>query len=230
MVDDARQSFNSDRAFTDFFMAVLVAAERVFAVVEVDRLQARKTNRTVKLLQYTVKIVNDVITAIADVARIQTDAQLFLPLGAVDDLPQLLKRAADLAALAGHGFQQNGGVLFRRQNAVEQLHNLGDARFHVLLHMAARMKIVIGAGDRFQTPQIILHNLKREVTRMLVRRTGIQRIRRVSHNHRNTVLRSKRNKRRLVRGIRFFGSKTAWISSEELKGVCADRNGLLPHV
>ena len=39
MVHNASQSFKSDRTLTNFFVAVFVASERIFAVIYMDRLQ-----------------------------------------------------------------------------------------------------------------------------------------------------------------------------------------------
>ena len=207
-----------------------MAAERIFAVIEVDRFQAVQPDHTVKFLQHIVQMIHDIISAVADMAGVETDAELFLPFGAVDDLPQLFKAAPDLAAFARHGLQQNRRVLFRRQNAVEQLRDQPDARFYPLLDMAARVTIIISARDRFQPPEVILHDLKCKVARMLVRRTGIERIRRMRHNHRDPVFRSKADKGRFVRRVGFFCRKTARIARKKLKRICTDRNGLLPHM
>ena len=50
-------------------------------------------------------------------------------LRAVDDGFELLKAAANLRALAGHGFQQHGGGLLRLQHLIEEPGNQLDSFF-----------------------------------------------------------------------------------------------------
>ena len=95
------------------FVPVLMAAKWIFTVVQMHGIQPFKPDYTVKLLQYAVEIVHDIVARVVDVARIEAHTKLVLELHAVDDGAQLLKGPPDLAALSGHGFQQHGGRLLR---------------------------------------------------------------------------------------------------------------------
>ena len=71
-------------------------------------MQTPEPDHAVKLREHAVKVAGNVIPRVPDVARVEADADMLLQLHAVDDGAQLLKAAADLAALSGHGLEQDG--------------------------------------------------------------------------------------------------------------------------
>ena len=118
MADDAHQRLRRQNALKNFGMAVLMAAETVEGVVKMYRLEPVKTDHAVKLGKHRVRVGDDVVAAVPDVACVETDAELVFKLHAVDDLAQLLKLSADLAALSGHRLQKHRCVHVRRENRV----------------------------------------------------------------------------------------------------------------
>lgn len=73
----------------------------------------------------------------------------------VQQQSQLGEAAAQLAALTGHGFQQNGDLGLLRHGRFQRLGNLPGGNLHALAHMAARMEIVVSAGNRRHPLQIV---------------------------------------------------------------------------
>ena len=64
MPHHAGQRLQTDFSFADAGMPILSGAQRVLAVIQVNRLQSMQTQNTVKLLQHTVQISDDVIPAV----------------------------------------------------------------------------------------------------------------------------------------------------------------------
>ena len=155
MVHDPGQGLQADAAFTDAGVAVLPGAAGVQAVVEVDGLQPVQADDAVKLRQYAVQVVCQVVPGIGGVAGVQADPHFRSQVHLVQDLPQLFKPAAHLAALAGHGFQQHGGGLLCRQDGVEPVGYVGDARFDPLAHVAAGVEVIKLAGEMFHAAEVV---------------------------------------------------------------------------
>ena len=88
-------------------------------------------------------------------AGVQADSQLLLELNTVDNPPKLLKASADFAALAGHGFQKHYGALIGKQNLIQRVGDQIDSGLNTAAYMAARMKIIIIAGQRLHSDQVI---------------------------------------------------------------------------
>ena len=111
MADDARQSLESEFPFADARMAVFAGGAHVETVVEVDGMEVGQPDHAIELVKDAVEVIDDVVAGIPDVAGIETDAELFLAVHAVDDGGELFEAASDLRALARHGFQENQRLL-----------------------------------------------------------------------------------------------------------------------
>ena len=59
------------------FMPVLVGAERVFAVVDVDRGDLIQTKHFIKVCQHSLIILYDIVTRVVDMTGIQAYPQMF---------------------------------------------------------------------------------------------------------------------------------------------------------
>lgn len=80
-----------------------MAGQLVLAVVDMDGFQSFQADDLVESRQYVVQVVDDVVAAIEDVARIEADAELLVHGDFVDDSCQFLKGPAHFRPLAGHG-------------------------------------------------------------------------------------------------------------------------------
>ena len=87
---------HADLALAQLFVAVLMRAAGVLAVVEMNRTQTLQADYLVKAGQHPVQVLHQIIAPVPDMAGVQADAQLVLQLHTVDDLPQFFKAAAHL--------------------------------------------------------------------------------------------------------------------------------------
>ena len=74
MIDDIFKSCNTYITLTYFFMPVLMRTERIFTVVKMQGFEPVYTYNTVKLFKNAVKIADDIITAVKNMAGVQTYA------------------------------------------------------------------------------------------------------------------------------------------------------------
>ena len=229
MIDDGGQRVQPDAALTDLFVPVLVAGEGVFAVVQVNGPQAGQPQRPVERVQHTVQIVHDVVSAVVHVAGVQTDTQQLGMLHAVNDGAQLLKAAAYLAALSGHGFQKDRGRLAGAENIVERLSDQLDAHLRALLDVAAGVEVIEAAGEVLQPREVVRHGVFGKLPQLGVRGAGVQRVGRVGQNGEEAVLRGERAVGRGVRLVDGLGRAAPGIAGEKLKGVGADLRRRFSH-
>jgi len=159
MIDEGREGRKANAALPYFFMAVLLAGKRIFAVVQVDGPQTVKAHGPLKGIQHAVQIVYQIISAVVDVAGVQTHAQKLRVLHAVNNGPQFLKSAAHLAALARHRLKKYRGGLSGPQNRVQRLRNQSNAHVEPLLDMAAGMEVIETAGEVLQPRKIVRHGI-----------------------------------------------------------------------
>ena len=155
MVRHGSERVKADAALADGGVAVLVGAERVLRVVQVDGAQAVEPDHAIELLQHAVQIAGDVVAAVPHVAGVQAHAHFLVQFHGVDDGGQLFKTAADLRALACHGFKQQRGGLLGRNHLIQRIGDERDARLGALAHMAARMHVVQLAGGVFHTHEVV---------------------------------------------------------------------------
>ena len=72
MIHNAAEGLQTQAALTQACVAILMAAERIFRVVDVQCLQPVKANDPVEFRQYTVQVIYDVITAVIYMALCST--------------------------------------------------------------------------------------------------------------------------------------------------------------
>ena len=93
-------------AFPDFRVAVLVGTARIQGIVDMECLQMRQAHNPLEFSQHPIQVIHNIITAVVDVAGVQTDTYFGLQLRP-EQSPyrrQFLKPAADFAAFSRHGF------------------------------------------------------------------------------------------------------------------------------
>ena len=76
MVDDTRKGPKADVPLADLGVAILVAAERVEAIVEVDGAEPVESDHTIEVGEDLVEVMDNVVAAVEDVARVEADAKM----------------------------------------------------------------------------------------------------------------------------------------------------------
>ena len=137
------------------------------------RFQPFQPDHPVKLFQYTIQILNNIISCVIYMTSIQADAHFFLQFHPFQNSCQFFKPASHLRTFSRHGFQKDCGTLSGLQDSVQHISNLLDSFFYSLSHMTSRMKVVAVSRHIFHTLQVILHSLKGKFPYMLIRRAGI---------------------------------------------------------
>lgn len=168
VVHHAAEGLKPQRTLADAGVTILAGTAGVETVVDVDGPQAVKADDPVERRQHAVQIADDVVPGIGHVAGVEAHPQLLPKRHPVEDLPQLLKPASDLRALAGHGLQQHCGVDFRCQDGVEGVGDQGDAGFGALTGVAAGMEVVEVPRQQLHPPQIVGQRQVGELTGALV--------------------------------------------------------------
>ena len=231
MVDDPRNRLQPDGPFADAGVAILAAGEGHQAVVQVDGVQLAQPDMPVELLQHPVKIVDDIISSRIDVAGVEAHAHLVAQRYRAEDMPQLLETASDLGPLAGHGFQQDAGGLFRTQDRVQQFDDEPHAHIDPLPHMAAGMKIIQHMRQiRVQRHHVLAHGVPRKRPQPLIEGTRVQRIRRVPQNGREGVLLHQAAQGFRVLGVRLLGLAAPRVARKKLERIRLDGERFFPHV
>ena len=80
------ERINSDVALAYFLMSVLVVADRIHTVIEMNCLESFKPDYTVKFFKNSVKIIHNVITGVKNMAGIKADADFIVSLHTVENL------------------------------------------------------------------------------------------------------------------------------------------------
>ena len=230
MIYDTYNGIQTQTAFADSGMPVLVRACRVEAVIDVQSAQLFQAYDVVKLLQHPVKIIYDIIACVADMACVQADPYLVLYLDTVNYSRKLLEPAADLTALAGHGLQQYHRALLRRDYPVEKLRYQSYTCLDALSHMASRMKVVIVPRDVLHPLHIVLHRSICERSDLFCRRTRIQRIRRMGHQLREAVLFRQLKEPLHIPRIYFLRPAPSGVSCKKLKRIRTDAQRIFSHM
>ena len=230
MTDDPGKGFQADTALSDLFMAVLMAAERILAVVDVNRLQFFQTDDPVKFLQHLVQMMDDIVTGVIDMAGIQTDTHFLRQPDSVQDTAQFFKTPSYFRPFPGHGLQQHRRLLPRPHDFIEQFCNQQNPFLHSLTRMAARVKIIQIAGQIFHPPQVVLQSQPGKLPCLFLFGTGIQRVGRMGQHHRNLLLTGKFQKSFHIILIQLFRLAAAGIPGKKLKGIGADSHRLFSHM
>ena len=84
------ERINSDVALANFLMSVLVVADRIHTVIEMNCLESFKPDYTVKFFKNSVKIIHNVITGVKNMAGIKADADFIVSLHTVVPLPAIV--------------------------------------------------------------------------------------------------------------------------------------------
>ena len=148
----------------------------------------------------------------------------------IHDGGQLLERATDLGALAGHGLKQHGGGLLRLQHPVQHGGYFVDAHLDTLLHMGAGMHVVQLARGVLHALQVVGQHLLGKLDGALRGGGGVQRVGRVCDECAQAVFLGVGMEGRNVGGIDVLGTSPSWIACEELEGVRPDGHGIPCHV
>ena len=188
-----------------------------------QRLQAVKANDAVEFRQHAVQIVCNVIARVRHVARVEAHAKLVFAPAGVKNGAQLFKPAADLAALAGHRFEQNGRMLPGLHDRVETRGNQVNACLNALPDVAAGVEIIEIPGRQLHALQIVRKDLTGKFARPFILRAGVQRIRRMRHKRTEQPALLHLHKHGGVRRVGAFRRAAARIARKELKCVRADR-------
>lgn len=179
MIDHAHQRLQPDVPLANLLVAVFVCAAGVLAVVEVDGFEPIQPNHAVEIRQHVLQMIHDVVSRVADVAGVQTHAELVIQLRAVDNRAQLLECPPDFRALARHRFQQDGRFHILPQNRVEHVTNLLRRHFHALLDVAAGVKVVQIARQVVKALEVVEHGAAGEIADGGVSRAAVEGIGRV---------------------------------------------------
>ena len=159
-------------SLADALVTIFMGATRVLRIVDVYGMQAIDTHHAVELVEYAVQIMDDVVAGIAHMAGVQTNAQLIGQLwalggNALDNARQLLKAAAHLGTLAGHGLEQHRRLLALKHHLAQGVDNHLNAGVGALPHMRTGMEVVVVAGQRLHAPQVLCHGLQGKLARPL---------------------------------------------------------------
>ena len=105
----------------------------------------------IEFLQHAIEIAHDIVTAIPYMAGIEAHAYVVGKFDALDNRRKLLERATHFSTLARHGFEQHRSGLFRCEHLVEKARNELNATFGTLLHVTARVEVVVAVRHSFHT-------------------------------------------------------------------------------
>ena len=229
VIDDAGKCFRADAPLADACVAILAAAQRVHAVVEMDGFEPVQPDHLVKLREHAVQVAHDVISRIVHVARVEAHAHFVALFRAVDYLPQFLERASHLASLSRHRFQQHRDAQPGREGTVQRIGNLHDARFHALSGVAARVEVVQRAGQGGQPLQVVGHDALRESPCLFVGRTQVHGVRRMRQQRSELVAFHQRGQCIGIGRRDVLGRPSPRVAGKELECVGVDTQRILAH-
>ena len=161
---------------------------------------------------------------------VQTDAHPVLAVHQVQNRPQLPEGPADLAALPGHGLQQDHRFLLRPEYPVEHTGNHSNPGLRPLSHMAAGMEVVVIPGQVLHQRQVPGHHLRRQRPDALVPGAGIHNVGRVGDDGPKFVLLQQSPALRQVRRVRGLGLGPPGVADKALEGIGPDPDRRLGHL
>ena len=97
------QGRQPDGSLTDVGMSVFGGSFFIFAVIDVKCGDLFFAEQPMEVLYDSIKVPDNIVACIIDMACVKTDAQLVRMDDTIIDFCQFFKRAADLGAFAGHG-------------------------------------------------------------------------------------------------------------------------------
>ena len=219
----------ADEALPYRGMTVLVGAERVHRVVEMDGAQTAQAHHAVELVKHAVEVVRDVVAGVPHMAGIQAHAEMVGELHAVDDGTQLLKGTADLGPLARHGLKQHRRGLLGGEDLVEHACDLLDTHLRTLAHVAAGMEVVHLVRRGLHANEVVGEGRAGKLLHLGLGRRRVERVRGMGEDGRDAVLGAIRVERLDVGRVDVLGLAAARVAREELERVGVDGNGIARH-
>ena len=140
MMDNIAESRCTDSPLADIGVAVFTCASGIFTVIDVKQCNLILSYQLIKLVNYAVKVVDDIISGIVQMAGIHTNPQFFIVSDLVKKRGQFLKAAADFRALSSHCFQCDTTVFLPCQNLIQTLSNSVNTCFHTCAHVCTGMQ------------------------------------------------------------------------------------------
>ena len=143
MIDDPRESLCADRPFSYFLMSVLMAAQRILIIIQMDCFQLFQSDNLIKPFQNAVQIIHDVIAAVIHMAGIQTDTDMIFSFHTGNYFRQLLKRTAHFRPLSRHRFKKHGSIqAFLIHSIIYHIRNERNGNSCPLFQMGTGMEII----------------------------------------------------------------------------------------
>ena len=126
-MNDIIQRVESDFPEADVFMTVLRGSRYIFTVIDMEYRNLILAYDSIEFLDDVVKMVNDIIPAVACMARIKTHTQLIAVLYSVVDPGQLFKETTDLRTFSCHGLKCYKTISIRGQYFIQAFDDPGSA-------------------------------------------------------------------------------------------------------
>ena len=121
-------------------MSILVGSTWIFTVIDVEDSNLIFAENVVKGINYTVKVVDNVISGIVSVAGIKADPETVFFHHTIIDLSQFFKSASDLSAFSGHGFKRDQTAGIIREHFIQSFDNRCNTGFYTGPYVRTGMK------------------------------------------------------------------------------------------
>ena len=112
------------------------------------------------MMQYSIKIIHNIISGIPDMTGIKTYAYFALVLCPVYYFTKLLESTANLRTFTRHCLQKNSGVHFRPHSFIQCIRDLNNTLFRSLSCVGAGMKIIQIPWQQLHPLQILLQHIQ----------------------------------------------------------------------
>ena len=143
MIDDPRESLCADRPFSYFLMSVLMAAQRILIIIQMDCFQLFQSDNLIKPFQNAVQIIHDVIAAVIHMAGIQTDTDTVFSFYMGNYFRQFLKCTAHFRPFSRHRFEKHRGIqIFLIHSIIHHIRNERNNDIRPLFQMGAGVEII----------------------------------------------------------------------------------------
>ena len=172
----------------------------------------------VKFRKHAVQVVHDIIAPVIHMAGVQADAQPGA-VHCVQDGPELFEPAAYLAALSGHGLQQNLHGVVRLQSLPQRCRDLGNSGLCPLAHMAAGMEIIEVPRQRRHPAQIVRQDLRRKGPGLLLGRAQVHGVGPMSNQRAEGVGFQHFQGSGRILGVFRLGAAASGVPGKEGKGI-----------
>ena len=154
-------------------------------------------------------------------AGIEAHAYVVGKFDALDNRRKLLERATHFSTLARHGFEQHRSGLFRCEHLVEKARNELNAAFGTLLHVTARVEVVVAVRHSFHTHQIVCHAHAGEFARLGLSRARVERIGGMRHQRAEIVFDHELAQCRGIGRVNRLGRAAARVAREKRERIRA---------